>query len=123
MEVTSIYKQFHKELLGYVKSKIRSKEDAEDILQNVFIKISANVDRLTEEMKLKNQIFTITRNDMIEYYRVNANKKKMAIAEAIDEDMFAADDPEPTKGLDQCMNTMITLLPVENRDIIFESEI
>ena len=28
MEVASIYKQFHSELLGYVKSKIRSREDA-----------------------------------------------------------------------------------------------
>lgn len=123
MEVTSIYKQFHKELLGYLKSKIRSKEDAEDILQNVFIKISANVDKLTEEVKLKNWIFTITRNAIIDYYRVNANKRKVAITEEIDEDIFAADDPDPTKGLDQCMNTMIALLPMEYRDIIFESEI
>ena len=33
------------------------------------------------------------------------------------------DDPDPTKGLDQCMNSMISLLPEEYRDIIIDSEI
>jgi RNA polymerase sigma-70 factor (ECF subfamily) len=110
-------------MLGYVKSKIRSKEDAEDILQNVFIKISSNVDKLDEDVKLKNWIFTITRNAVIDYYRVNANRKKVGVTEEIDENIFEAEDTDPTKGLDQCMHTMIGLLPEEYRDIITESEI
>ena len=123
MEVTTIYKQFHSDLLGYVKSKVRSREDAEDILQNVFIKISSNIDKLTEDVKLKSWIFTITRNAIIDYYRVNATKKKVAVPEEIDENILESDDPDPTKGLDQCMNSMIRLLPEEYRDIIIDSEI
>lgn len=123
MEVTTIYKQFHSDLLGYVKSKVRSREDAEDILQNVFIKISSNIDKLTEDVKLKSWIFTITRNAIIDYYRVNATKKKVAVPEEIDENILELDDPDPTKGLDQCMNSMIGLLPEEYRDIIIDSEI
>jgi RNA polymerase sigma-70 factor, ECF subfamily len=123
MEVSSIYNQFHQQLLGYVRSKIRSKEDAEDILQNVFIKISSNVDKINEEVKLKNWIFAITRNAIIDYYRANATKKKMAVTEELDDDIFEADDPDPTKGLDQCMGSMIGLLPEEYRDIIIDSEI
>ena len=83
MEVSAIYKEFHRHLLGYVKSKIRSKEDAEDILQNVFIKISSNVNNVTTRTNLKGWIFTITRNAIIDYYRVNATKKKAAIVEGI----------------------------------------
>jgi RNA polymerase sigma-70 factor (ECF subfamily) len=123
MEVTTIYKQFHSDLLGYVKGKVRSREDAEDILQNVFIKISSNIDKLTEDVKLKSWIFTITRNAIIDYYRVNATKKKVAVPEEIDENILELDDPDPTKGLDQCMNSMISLLPEEYRDIIIDSEI
>jgi RNA polymerase sigma-70 factor (ECF subfamily) len=123
MEVTAIYKEFHKELLGYVRSKIRSKEDAEDILQNVFIRIASNVDKLAAEVKLKSWIFTITRNAIIDYYRANANKKKVALGEDADERIFETEDADPTGGLDQCMNSMISLLPEEYRDIITESEI
>ena len=123
MEVTTIYKQFHSHLLGYVKSKVRSREDAEDILQNVFIRISSNIHTLAEDVKLKNWIFTITRNAIIDYYRVNANKKKFAVTREIDENILEADDPDPTKGLDQCIGKMIGLLPEEYRDIIIDSEL
>ncbi len=123
MEVTTIYKQFHTELFGYIKNKVRSKEDAEDLLQNVFIKISSNVNSLTEDVKIKNWIFTITRNTIIDYYRVNAARKKVAVTGEIDENILEVNDPDQTKGLDQCINSMIALLPDEYRDIIIESEI
>lgn len=125
MEVAGIYKTFRSEILGYIKSKIRSREDAEDILQNVFIKISANLDKLAgEDVKLKSWIFTITRNAIIDYYRINANKKKVAVTEEISEDILEPEeDSDPTKGLDQCMSSMIGLLPDDYRDIIIESEI
>jgi RNA polymerase sigma-70 factor (ECF subfamily) len=123
MEVTTIYRQFHTALLNYVKSKIRSKEDAEDILQNVFMKISANIHNLTDEIKLKNWIFTITRNTIIDYYRENANKRKFVDAREIDGDIIESEAAVPTHGLEQCMDTMISLLPAEYRDIIIDSEI
>jgi RNA polymerase sigma-70 factor, ECF subfamily len=123
MEVTTIYKQFHSALLRYVKSKVRSREDAEDILQNVFIRISANIGKLSEEVKLKNWIFTIARNAIIDYYRTNARTKKVSVSYEIEADIPEADDPDPTKGLDQCMDNMISLLPAEYRDIIIDSEL
>jgi RNA polymerase sigma-70 factor (ECF subfamily) len=123
MEVAKIYKQFNSELLGYVKSKVRSKEDAEDILQNVFIKISSNLEKLNEEVKLKNWLFTITRNAIIDYYRTKAKVKQVTVAGDIENDILEEKDPDPTKGLDQCMSTMIGLLPEEYRDIIIDSEI
>src|SRR5688572_14984125 len=123
MEVASIYKQFHSELLNYIRSKIRSREDAEDILQNVFIKISSNLDKLTEDVKLKNWIFTVTRNAIIDYYRANANKKKVEAPQELTDEIAEHEDSDSTKGLDQCMSGMISLLPEEYREIIVESEI
>ena len=123
MEVITIYNEFHSHLLGYVKSKVRSREDAEDILQNVFIRISSNIHTLAEDVKLKNWIFTITRNAIIDYYRINANKKKVVVTGEIGENILDTDDADPTKGLDQCMGKMISLLPEEYHDIIIDSEL
>ncbi|RAW02091.1 RNA polymerase sigma factor SigZ [Pseudochryseolinea flava] len=123
MEIGIIYKQFHAELLGYVKHKIRSREDAEDILQNVFVKISSNIRTLDEDVKIKNWIFTVTRNAIIDYYRLNANKRKHATSAELTDDIADVEEPDQTKGLDQCMANMIDLLPDEYRDIIVESEI
>jgi len=123
MEVAVIYNQFHSELLTYIKGKVRFREDAEDILQNVFIKISSSVDKLDEDVKIKNWIFTVTRNTIIDYYRANANKKKLGASEELDDQIAEIEVMDETKGLDQCMSSMIGLLPDEYRDIIVESEI
>jgi RNA polymerase sigma-70 factor (ECF subfamily) len=123
MEVAGIYTQFHNSLLSFIRSKIKSREDAEDILQNVFIKISANVNGLADEEKLQSWIFTITRNAIIDYYRAHASKKSVSIEEDQEENMLDDIQTDPTKGLDQCINTMINLLPDEYKSIIIDSEL
>jgi RNA polymerase sigma-70 factor, ECF subfamily len=123
MEVTAIYKQFHQALLGFILSKIRSHEDAEDILQNVFIRIASSIDKLSEEQKLKPWIFTITRNAIIDYYRANANKKNVAVDEKIADSLVDDNDIDETKGLDKCIGSMIELLPDDYRGIIIDSEL
>lgn len=123
MEVTGIYTQFHQSLLAFIRSKIRSKEDAEDILQNVFIKISNNVGKLSEEQKLQSWIFTITRNAIIDHYRNNASRKNVDANTEVDENILDEVQTDPTKGLDLCMNSMISLLPEEYRDIIVDAEL
>jgi RNA polymerase sigma-70 factor (ECF subfamily) len=123
MEIAGIYNQFYSTLLLYVRSKIRSKEDAEDIIQNVFIKISANIEKLAENEKLKSWIYTITRNAVIDYYRVNSGRKNISVDDELTESFPELEGNDPTKGLDQCMSSMIELLPEEYHDIIIDSEI
>lgn len=123
MEVAGIYSQFHQSLLSFIRSRIRSKEDAEDILQNVFIKISSGVNKLTDEEKLRSWIFAITRNSIIDYYRSNASRKKIASDDASLEEILDENDVDTTKGLDQCLNSMIALLPEEYREIVIDAEL
>lgn len=121
MEVAGIYKQFHNVLLSFIRSKINSKEDAEDILQNVFIKISSNVNRLAHKEKLQSWIFTITRNAIIDFYRSKASNKILTT----DIDQAATIEEEiqfdTTSGLDQCISSMVALLPQEYKYIIIDS--
>lgn len=123
MEIAGIYTEFSQSLLGYIRSKIRSKEDAEDILQNVFTKISANADSLSEKEKIQNWLFTVTKNAVIDYYRVNAKKKSVELSNSISEQLIYEEGFDSTKGLDTCVSTMIALLPNEYREIIEDAEI
>ena len=123
MEITAVYNQFRSQLLNYIKSKIRSKEDAEDILQNVFIRVSSSIEKLSEDQKLKSWIFTITRNAVIDYYRSNASRRRSGITTELEDNIFDQDEDDSTKGLDQCLSTMIQLLPDDYKDVIIESEI
>jgi RNA polymerase sigma-70 factor (ECF subfamily) len=123
MEVAGIYAQFSQTLLSFIRSKVRSKEDAEDILQNIFIKISSGVNKLSAEEKLQSWIYTITRNTITDYYRANASRKNVEVDEEMVESLLDEGWDDPTKGLDQCIGTMIKLLPEEYRDIIIDAEL
>lgn len=64
-----IWNKFRAELLGFIKSRIRNKDVAEDLLQEVFIKIHSKANSLTKEDKLTAWVYQITRNTIIDYYR------------------------------------------------------
>lgn len=122
MELAAIYTEFHKVLLGFVKSKVNNHEDAEDIVQNVFIKVAGSVGDLNRKERLQSWIYAIARNSIIDYYRSNANKKNLSIREDITESFTEEEYIDTTKGLDCCLIDMVNQLPDEYRDIIIDVE-
>jgi len=123
MEVGSVYTAFRQSLLKYIGSKIRSTEDAKDILQNVFAKISMNVNALSEKQNIQHWLFAVTRNAIIDYYRVNASRQNLLVDERAAENMVEEEPIDTTQGLDQCVSTMIELLPEDYRLILKDSEL
>ena len=122
MEIATIYTQFHSVLLGFIKSKVKNHQDAEDILQNVFIKVASGLQDLNRKEKLQSWIYTITRNAITDYYRANTNK-----SQSFEDDIsniFTEDEyNDTTKGLDCCLMDLVNQLPEEYREIIVDVEI
>ena len=72
-----IYKEYSNQLLKFILKSISDKATAEDILQNVFIKILSNINSLKDSTKLKSWIFQITRNTIIDHYRESSTSAKL----------------------------------------------
>jgi RNA polymerase sigma-70 factor (ECF subfamily) len=121
MEIKEIYIQFHKALLTFIRSKIRSKEDAEDILQSVFIKISSSIHKLSDQEKLQAWIFTITRNAIIDYYRTDSGTLRIDDTKLTD--IIEDGSTDNIMEIDNCLHGMIDLLPEEYKNIIIDSEL
>ena len=122
MEVDRIYLQFYESLLYFIKSKIKSKHDAEDILQNVFIKISTHIDTLSEEGKLQSWVYAITRNAIVDHYRAHAHKNA-PLDDYVENSLPDTATTDTIPELDQCVSSMIALLPEEYRAIVIDAEI
>ncbi|MGH2665345.1 RNA polymerase sigma factor SigZ [Flavobacterium sp.] len=123
MEINTIHNQFYNILGNYIKARINNSDDASDVLQEVFIKVNEKLGLLTDESKLKNWLFTITKNSIIDYYRKNSHHKKSELTEYLMEELEQETDFETTQGLDCCLKNFIERLPEEYRDIIMDSEI
>jgi len=77
--------RYESKLLIYIRRIIYvSKEDAEDILQEVFIKAYKNIYGYNPKYKFSNWIYRITHNEAISFLR----KKKRSIISFQDEDIF-----------------------------------
>jgi RNA polymerase sigma-70 factor, ECF subfamily len=75
------WEDLNKHLLFFIKKRIKNKEDAEDILQDVYIKLHKNIDGLTDEEKLVSWIYQITRNTINDCYKKCYRLKKVEFEE------------------------------------------
>lgn len=123
MEITALYIEFHSTIFNYIKSKVSSKEDAEDILHNVFVKIVNHTGTISQKEKLANWIFIITRNAIYDYYRKKGTGKSEGIDERLIENTPEEDAPDATHGLEKCMMSFIDRLPEQDKHVLIEAEL
>ncbi|MBM7604300.1 RNA polymerase sigma-70 factor (ECF subfamily) [Metabacillus crassostreae] len=69
MEQNLIWSQFNDSLFRFISGKVATTQDAEDILQNVFIKIHTQLSSVKDEEKIQAWIFKVARNEIVDFYK------------------------------------------------------
>lgn len=112
---------YGKKIFFFVKKYIINKEDTEDIVQEVFIKIWENRIQLKEELSFNSYIYTITYNAIRKYYRnrylsiEHINKHLKDYKDFTDNSNLQIEFNETQ----ELVNKAISLLP-ERRRIVFQ---
>ncbi len=79
-----LIKRYEKKLLNYIlRISSTSRENAEDILQEVFIKIYRNLNGFDTDLKFSSWAYRITHNETMSHFRKNQAKLKIT---SIDDD-------------------------------------
>jgi len=136
MNVTDIVKKYQGRLKGFIRQRVSSDEDAEDILQNIFYQL-ANADRLL--MPVENVLawlYTVARNQITDLWR---KKKNIPFSELVnnDEDSeilgeienILLSDPETPEDeyiksiIMSELETALSELPKEQREVFEMTEI
>jgi RNA polymerase sigma-70 factor (ECF subfamily) len=73
IERNNILQEFSDELYRYIFKRVRNEDIAEDIRQDVLIKIYQKLSSIKERKKLRPWIYSITRNTIIDFYRKQEN--------------------------------------------------
>lgn len=69
-DITRIWNDFHKELKGYIANVVKNQTDADDILQDLFIKIIQNNEKVNQSNNLRQYIYGMVRNAIGDYFRI-----------------------------------------------------
>ncbi|MCF7825618.1 MAG: RNA polymerase sigma factor SigZ [Candidatus Marinimicrobia bacterium] len=106
-----IWQAYHERLLNFLKTRV-DHHIAEDLLQDVFIKIHSKIDGLKQSDKLESWVYQITRNSVIDYYRSNRPLEELPT-------WLKDDDIEEYESVAQelsnCLTPLIQQLPLKYR--------
>lgn len=100
------WKEYSKALLSFIRRKINSYEDAEDILADVFVKLAKQTELSRIPDKLPSWLYRVTRNAIIDFYRTHRP------FEELPEDLVQErPEPQVLTELSACLIPMIQELP------------
>lgn len=118
--VEAIWQSYHAGLRGFIRSRVGDDFAADDILQEVFMRIHARIGSLEDSGKIKAWIYRITRNAVIDHYR--ARKTLEPLPEGLAATELDADDPA-RRDIESCIMPLIERLPDKYRRALLLSEI
>ncbi len=115
-----VWQQYHSKLHGFIQKRVGDAADAEDILQDVFMKIHSRIGTLRDSEKIHAWIYRIAGNVVIDHYRTH--KTAAELPEPLPASEGDADD-KAQQELAGCIRPMIDSLPEHYRKALMLSEI
>jgi len=116
-----IWEEFSGRIKAHLLRKLRRKDDADDLLQEIFIKIHKHIGHLRERAKLSSWIYRIVENTLNDYYRKNGLPET-----ELDEGKEYAGNREQENtmdGITKCLGVFIDRLPEKYREPLVLSDV
>lgn len=107
-KTAEVWREFHDRLLAFIRGKVRGKAVAEDILQDVFIKVHRNIDSVRKGEKLESWLYRITRNTIVDHYRTRQFHEELPDLSKLPAKEGSNTHPEEVSD---CMASLISHLP------------
>ncbi|MCS3795663.1 sigma-70 family RNA polymerase sigma factor [Niastella sp. OAS944] len=120
--LTFIYQTFGRQLHNIVCKKIAHHDDCHDIMQEVYLKILLNINKVEQADNMAAYLVTLTNNTVIDHFR----KSKPVAYTDITENGIPGDDVIKDQSLqlaDCCLRPMIESLPDIYRDALVATEL
>lgn len=118
--VDEIWREYHAGLRAFIKKRIPDDAAADDVLQNVFLKMNAGLTSLKDETKLTSWLYQTTRNAIIDHFR--SQKPAEELPEWLPQPETDPGD-QVTRELSACLKPMIQRLPKAYREAVILSEL
>jgi RNA polymerase sigma-70 factor (ECF subfamily) len=116
-----VWEEFHTPLQHFIRRRVPDEVTAEDVLQDVFLKIHQHVDTLKDVRKLESWIYQIARNAIIDTYRRSRPAITLDAQEVVDLPEELPDD-DIVSELSPSVRAMVSSLPELDRQALVLTE-
>jgi RNA polymerase sigma-70 factor (ECF subfamily) len=116
-ELITLYKE---RLYWHIRKIVISHDDADDVLQNTFIKVFKNIDKFNQESKLFSWMYRIATNEAITFINKRAKKRSVDISDYQQElaSTLASDDFFTGDEIQVILQKAIATLP-QKQQLVF----
>lgn len=120
-EVTDIWNGFQSELKKYILRRTQSKDAANDILQEVFLKVIIHKEKINQTENLQQYLYGMVRNAIADYYR---QAKKILPEEAVPEQLIVLESSDNlNEVIANCIRPLINNLDAKSKEALTFSEL
>lgn len=119
MAFTSILKKYQEKLYWHIRHMVVAHDDADDVLQNVFIKVWRALDTFREDSRLYTWLYRIATNEALTFLD-QQKKRSTASFEEMDvnlSDKIVAEPGFDSNRLEWQLQLAIQKLPVKQRQV------
>lgn len=114
-----LFYKYKNKLKGFVVKLAPPQIDPEEIVQKVFIKVWLQRDHINTTKSFSSYLFTIAKNEVIDYLRSAVNKKIYLVGEGLNEDLNISEESgdDVQREMEQKVEELIGNLPDRRRQI------
>lgn len=127
-ELEIVWRKLHDPLRAFISSKVKPEADVDDLVQDTFVKIKMNLEKLKDPSKLTSWVYQIARNTVNDFFR--KNKKLIAEGKNSENEPIENDETydellikSQTEEFSQYAAFLINKLPEKYRDAVYLSDI
>lgn len=125
MTTEHIWEDFHGQLKHFILKRVAHEEAAEDILQDVFVKIHLHIRTLKDQQKLQGWLYQIARNAITDYYRVEQRVvtiPELPELENVADEEALGDEQDAEQALAPAVASFVAALPPPYKQAIMLTE-
>jgi RNA polymerase sigma-70 factor (ECF subfamily) len=116
-----VWEAFHIPLHQFIRRRVSDESAAEDLLQEVFLKIHQHIGGVKDARQLESWLYTLTRNSIVDYYRSQRPTLPLDAARDLALPEHLPDDDIVSELL-PCVRSMVFSLPAQDRQALVLTE-
>jgi RNA polymerase sigma-70 factor, ECF subfamily len=117
----AVWREFRQPLLSFISRRVPNAAEADDVLQDVFLKVHRHLSEVNDETRLASWLYQVARNTLIDRHR------RTRAMEELPESLPLAEDEAEVLAAERhiagCLKATIEELPAPYRDALLLSEL
>jgi RNA polymerase sigma-70 factor, ECF subfamily len=126
VDAARVWEDFHASLLRFITRRVRDRDSAEDILQDVMLRIHSHADDLDHPAAVAAWVHRIARNAIADHYRRAAIRHEHPAGIALGDEAPAVPEPDADaarKEIAACLRPLVEELPPLHREAVRLTEL